>query len=89
METLTFARFILELSLLDYDLIDVRDSLLASACLLLALTLKGVKDAWGPTLVHYSGYAMSDIFDLTYRVFHMLTNTPQHLKTITTKYSHK
>jgi G2/mitotic-specific cyclin-B3 len=89
MEPLTFARYILETALLEYDLIDVRDSMMAAACLLLAMTLKGTKNAWTPVLVHYTGYSFSDLFDLTYRIHAALGNVPAQFKTIKTKYSHK
>jgi len=89
MSTLTFARYILETSLLEYDLVDARDSMMAAACLLLAMTLTGTKDAWTPALVHYTGYSLDDIFDLTHRVHNMLGKIPAQFKTIRTKYSHK
>lgn len=44
MELLTLARYILETSLMDYDLIDVLDSKIAAAALLLALKMK--KQTW-------------------------------------------
>jgi cyclin B len=40
METLTLSRFILETSLMDYDLVQERDSKMAAAALLLALRMK-------------------------------------------------
>lgn len=40
METLTLARYILEMSLMDYDVIEERDSLMAAAALMLALKMK-------------------------------------------------
>lgn len=40
MDTLTLARFICELSLLEMEFVSVRASLLASACLLIALVTK-------------------------------------------------
>jgi cyclin B len=89
METLTLARYILEMSLADYDFIDTSDSLIASACLLLALTITGVPDAWTPTLEYYSGYNKNDIFDLCHRLFNMVRNPQSSVKTITAKYSHK
>jgi hypothetical protein len=41
METLTLARYILEMSLMEYDIIEERDSLVAAAALLLAIKMKG------------------------------------------------
>lgn len=40
MDTLTLARFVCELSLLEMQFVPVRASLLASACLLIALVTK-------------------------------------------------
>lgn len=41
METLTLARYILEVSLMEYELVEERDSKIAGAALLLALNMKG------------------------------------------------
>lgn len=55
MEVLTFARYILERSLLEYDFIEIRDSITAAAALFIALAIKnGVKE-WSSTLQYYSG----------------------------------
>lgn len=40
METLTMARYILEMSLMEYEFIKYRESKMASACLLLAMKMK-------------------------------------------------
>ncbi|CAL4123934.1 unnamed protein product [Meganyctiphanes norvegica] len=89
MEDLTLARYILELSLMDYELIDASDSLLAAAALFLAKAIK--EDAtWNQTLAHYSGYKIEDICHLVYHLHNMLCQPPKdHLKTIRNKYSHK
>ncbi|OXA59694.1 G2/mitotic-specific cyclin-B3 [Folsomia candida] len=89
MDTLTLARYILEMSLMEYDFIDVKDSMLAASALLLALVMKKVKAPWSKTLEYYSGYNKEDLFDLTHRLHEYLTNVPSHLKTIRSKYSHK
>lgn len=89
MDTLTLARYILEMSLLEYDFIDVKDSMIAASSLLLALVMKGVKNPWSKTLEYYSGYSKEEIFDLTHRVHAFLSTVPSHLKTIRSKYSHK
>jgi hypothetical protein len=41
METLTLARFVLEMSLMEYEIIEEADSRVAAAALLLALRMKG------------------------------------------------
>merc|ERR1711962_2189 len=89
MEDLTLARYILELSLMDYELIDASDSLLAAAALFLAKAIK--EDAtWNQTLAHYSVYKVEDITHLVYHLHNMLCQPPKdHLKTIRNKYSHK
>lgn len=89
MDTLTLARYISEMSLMEYDFIDVRESMMAAGSLLLALVMKGVKDPWNKTLEHYSGYSVEDLFDLTHRLHAYLADIPSHLKTIRAKYSHK
>jgi non-homologous end joining protein Ku len=89
METLTLARYILEMTLMEYDFIDVKDSMISASCLLLALVMKKVDNPWTKTLEHYSGYTKEDIFDLTHRLHAYLSSIPSHLKTIKAKYSHK
>lgn len=54
MPELTLARFILEFSLMNYDLITVSDSKLAAACLYMALRMNK-KTGWNKTLQYYSG----------------------------------
>lgn len=55
MELLTFARYILESSLLEEEFIEVKGSIMASAALFLALRIKeGIKE-WSPALKYYSG----------------------------------
>jgi G2/mitotic-specific cyclin-B3 len=89
MDTLTLARYLLEMSLMEYNFIDVKDSMMASSCLLLALVMKSVKEPWSKTLEYYSGYSKEDIFDLTHRLHVFISKVPPHLKTIRSKYSHK
>lgn len=61
MEDLTFTRYILELSLMEYHLIDCSDSTLAAAALLLSRCIKGHLPLWSPTLEHYSGEGSSSL----------------------------
>lgn len=89
MELLTLARYILELSLLEYDLIDVPDSLMAAAALSLALRMSRA-EAWNSTLEYYSGYTQTDFTDLVHRFNVMISNAKQkNFSTIPNKYSHK
>jgi len=59
--TLTLARYILELSLMEYSFVSESSSKLAAAALLLALKTK-LLCGWTPTLQYYSGV----IFDLSH-----------------------
>lgn len=87
METLTLARFVLEMSLMEYEIIEEADSRVAAAALLLALRMKGETE-WSETLEYYSGYKVEDISILMYRLNDIIS-TQTKTKTIKTKYSHK
>ncbi|XP_052353690.1 G2/mitotic-specific cyclin-B3-like isoform X7 [Oncorhynchus keta] len=89
METLTLARYVCELSLQEMDLVPERGSLLASACLLLALVTKEL-GGWSPILVFHSGYRVSELVPVVRRLHSMLTSPPDDkLLAIRSKYSHK
>ncbi|XP_045600577.1 G2/mitotic-specific cyclin-B3 isoform X2 [Procambarus clarkii] len=89
MEDLTFTRYILEMGLMDYELIDSSDSALAAAALFLSRIIKG-EPTWTPTLQYYSGYTMEDLYHLVHLLHNMISQPPkEHLKTIRNKYSHK
>lgn len=89
MEDLTLTRYILEISLMDYDLIDASDSALAAAALMLTRAVKG-ETTWSPTLQYYSGYKLEDIYHLIHHLHQMMSQpAKEHLKTIRNKYSHK
>ncbi|KAJ8348769.1 hypothetical protein SKAU_G00273580 [Synaphobranchus kaupii] len=88
METLTLARYVCELSLMELELVPERASLLASACLLLALTMKGL-GGWTPILEFHTGYTLSDLGPLV-RKLHSIVACPSDdkLKAVRSKYSH-
>jgi len=89
METLTLARFILETSLMDYDLLGVKDSLMAASALMLAFQMQNTSD-WSPTLQYYSSFTKDDLRETTHRLLSMLVKLQaKNLKTIRNKYSHK
>ncbi|XP_038873947.1 G2/mitotic-specific cyclin-B3 [Salvelinus namaycush] len=89
METLTLARYVCELSLQEMDLVPERGSLLASACLLLALVTKEL-GGWTPILVFHSGYGVSELVPVVRRLHSMLTSPPDDkLLAVRSKYSHK
>lgn len=54
MPELTLARFILEFSLMSYDLITLSDSKIAAAALFMALRMNK-KTGWNKTLEYFSG----------------------------------
>lgn len=66
LKTLTLARYILEISLLDYSLVDQRESKVAAAALLQALCMKGL--SWDATLEQRSGYEEEELRELQQRI---------------------
>jgi len=89
MEILTFARYILEMCLLEYDFIKELDSKMASACLLLVFkSKKELNLKWTKTLEFYTKYSETDLIDLMNRI-NKFIQTPmrQSLKTIKEKYA--
>lgn len=90
MPTLTLARYILELSLMDYDCITLSDSKMACAALFMALRLHGEAKPWSPTLIHYTGYQLQDFAEIVPILNAGLHRKPKGtIKTIRSKYSHK
>ncbi|KAM4612094.1 G2/mitotic-specific cyclin-B3 [Polymixia lowei] len=89
MDTLTLARYVCELSLQEMDLVLERGSLLASACLLIALVTKDL-GGWSPILRFHSGYQVSDLAPVVRKLHAMLSAPPDDkLKAVRGKYSHK
>ncbi|XP_013110428.2 G2/mitotic-specific cyclin-B3 [Stomoxys calcitrans] len=90
MPTLTLARYILELSLMDYDCITFSDSKMACAALFMALRLHGDVQPWSSTLNYYTGYKLADFADIVPILNAGLHRKPKGtIKTIRSKYSHK
>jgi len=88
MDLLTLARYILELSLVEYEFTNEADSIMAAAALRLALMMKG--ESWSPTLEYYSGYVESDLLDLMRRLNkHVIEAHVKQTRTVVSKYSHK
>ncbi|CAN9509443.1 unnamed protein product [Ophioblennius macclurei] len=89
MDTLTLARYFCEMSLMEMDLVPERGSLLAAACLLMALVTKEL-GGWTPCLQFHSGYRASDLAPVARRLYVMLLAPPDDkLRAIRNKYSHK
>ncbi|XP_044750684.1 G2/mitotic-specific cyclin-B3 isoform X2 [Coccinella septempunctata] len=89
MPVLTLARYILEISLMNYEAVTVKESKLAAASLYMALKMRGVS-GWTPTLEFYTGYKIEDIISTVYLLNNDMHKTPKvQLKTIRNKYNHK
>ncbi|XP_060887724.1 G2/mitotic-specific cyclin-B3 [Labrus mixtus] len=89
MDTLTLARYFCEMSLMDMELVTQRGSLLASACLLMALVTKDL-GGWSAILQFHSGYQTSDLAPVVRKLHAMLSAPPDDkLRAIRNKYSHK
>lgn len=57
MPLLTLARFVLEYTLMDYNIVTLSDSKMAAAALYLAFKMKKEQE-WDDTLIHFSGRTM-------------------------------
>ncbi|XP_052785190.1 G2/mitotic-specific cyclin-B3-like isoform X2 [Mya arenaria] len=88
METLTLGRYILEMSLMEYDFVPRRESEMAAAALFLALRMKNT-GTWNKTMVHYTGYTEEELRPLARKLNNYITSPPKQLTTIRSKYSHK
>jgi len=90
MPVLTLARYILELSLMDYSFnVECSESEVAASCLVLALNMKGIK-GWGLNLSYYSGRPVTSLQSMVDRLLAMLHQPPKDsLKTVRSKYGHK
>lgn len=92
MPVLTFARYILELSLMEYDLnVETSESMLATAVMHLAFKIWGHEHKWEKTLEYFSGYKLEAVSDLVSRLHQMLlvpSHESRHTTKTKTKYSH-
>ncbi|XP_076145753.1 G2/mitotic-specific cyclin-B3 isoform X1 [Alosa pseudoharengus] len=89
METLTLARFVCELSLQEMSFVSVRGSILACACLLIALVTKDIC-GWSPILVFHSGYSVEEVAPVVRKLHAMLKGQSDNkLEAVRSKYSHQ
>ncbi|XP_019726851.1 G2/mitotic-specific cyclin-B3 isoform X2 [Hippocampus comes] len=89
MDTLTLARYYCELSLMDMELALERSSLMAAACLLLALRTKNLP-VWPPVLQFHSGYGISEVAPAVRKLYSVVAQSPSSaLKGVRNKYSHE
>ncbi|XP_050043796.1 G2/mitotic-specific cyclin-B3 [Dermacentor andersoni] len=88
LEMLTLARYVLETSLMDYNVVDQRESKMAAAALLQALLMKGC--SWNATLQHYSGYKAEELTNLHQHLnLFLYQQRNSNLEAIRSKYSHR
>lgn len=90
MPVLTFARYILESSLLEYKFnVELSESALAAATMIVAFKVKGI-EGWEKTLEFYSGVKIVEVESVANNLLKMLqTPAKENLKTVRSKYSHK
>ena len=88
----SLAKYALEISLLDFNLVPVSGSLLAAAALCLSLLLleksSSLETVWSPTLSYYSGYSAQEVLALVPRLASNLLkmNRANKLQAVRTKY---
>lgn len=75
----TLAKYLMELTLIDYDMVHIRPSEIASAALCLAQKVIA-QGSWGATQNHYTGYTEED---LSYIMKHMAKNVTKVNKNLT------
>ncbi|XP_053681604.1 G2/mitotic-specific cyclin-B3 [Sabethes cyaneus] len=89
MPVLTLARYILEFSLMDYAIVQQRDSKLACAALFIAMRMNNMP-GWNKTLEFYSGYKIEDFAEIAILLNNIMTSKPKEsLNTVRHKYSHE
>jgi hypothetical protein len=85
--THTLAKYLMELSIVEYDLASVCPSQVAAAALRLAMKLVCEDDTWTPTMVHYSGYTEHQLQSLICRLCQLVLKAGTgKLTAIKTKY---
>ncbi|KAH9489141.1 G2/mitotic-specific cyclin-B [Bulinus truncatus] len=83
----TLAKYLMELSIIEYDLAHVRPSHLAAASLYLSVTVLD-NSKWTPTLKYYSKYDESDLKNLAKKLAHLVVKAEtSKLAAIKTKFA--
>ena len=86
----TLAKYLMELSLIDYDMCHISPSKLAAASLCLSIKVLGEHE-WNDTLEHYSRYSKSSLQSvvcyLARNLYRATSNTNSYQQAIVTKYS--
>jgi len=90
----TVAKYLIEISLLEYDMAHLPPSLLAAAALFLSLRLlepeANLANTWSATLQHYSSYSAKDMLPVVCKLAQVLTRRDESkLQAVHTKYMNK
>jgi len=87
------AKYLMELSLVDYHLSHIYPSRIGAAALCLSLMLHEGNDTWTPTLEHYSTYNKEELMPTIRRMcvnlFNATYQKDEQLKFVHSKYTHK
>lgn len=87
--TLNLARYILESSLLEYEMIEVLESKMAAGSLLLAFQMLHNSEAWTETAKFYTGYEQEELYPLSVKLNDMITRLSKKNSATRKKYSHE
>lgn len=88
LQTLTLARYILESSLLEYEMIDILESKIAAASLLLANKMLLLEMTWSEAAEFYTGYKETELDSLVLRLNDLISRPPDRkISAIKRKYS--
>lgn len=88
-QTLNLARYILESSLMDQDMIEVIESKIAAGSLLLAFEMLHKTSAWDETAKYYTGYDVHELEATIVSLNKMITRFSRKRTVIREKYSHE
>lgn len=88
LQSRTLAKFLLEITMIDFNFIDVMPSLCSAAAMFLSRKMLG-KGKWNDNLIHYSGgYQVSDLEPVCHMIMDYLNNPETHTE-LRLKYSSK
>jgi len=78
--THTMAKYVMELTLVEYKMAHLKPSLIAAAALALSLKVldqdnKSVSELWSPTLVHYTSYKFREISETIQKLAELVLTT--------------
>ena len=88
------AKYLLEASIVEYDMVNYSPSIMAAAALYFSLLLlepgARVSSCWTPSLVHYSSYTSHQLLPVVCRMANMIVNAKtSKFQTVHTKYTSK